>query len=48
MLAFIVILNMLDCISRTLIEKIDGQILATSKDEFASKILIGSKHRSMQ
>jgi hypothetical protein len=37
---------MLDCISKALAKKMDGQILATSKDEFALKILIGSKHRS--
>jgi hypothetical protein len=48
MLDFIVILNMLNCIFRALTNIMDGQILATFNDEFAFKILIGSKCHSMQ
>jgi hypothetical protein len=47
-LDFMVILNMMDCILRPLANKMDGQILAISNNVFAPKILIGSKHHSMQ
>jgi hypothetical protein len=43
-----VILNMLACISRTFVDKMDGQILAISKDVLEFESLIGSKRRSMQ
>jgi hypothetical protein len=42
-LDFMVILNMLICISRLFMNKMDGQIMATSKDVLDNEILIGSK-----
>ncbi len=42
-LDFMVILNMLVCISRLFMNKMDGQIMATSKDVLDNEILIGSK-----
>ncbi len=47
-LDFMVILNMLTCISKPLANKLDGQIIATSKDVFKSKSLTCSKRRLVQ
>ncbi len=46
-LDFMVILNMLDYISKTFTNKMVEQIFDTSRDAFASKILIGFKCRSL-
>jgi hypothetical protein len=47
-LDFMVILDMLAYISRAFVDKMDGQILATSNDILEFESLIGSKHHSMQ
>jgi hypothetical protein len=43
-----VILNMLTCIPKPFANKMDGQILATSKDVFKSESLTCSKRRLVQ
>jgi len=46
-LNFMVILNMLNYISKALTNRMAKQFFDTSRDVFVSKILTGSKHRSL-